>query len=363
MLKSSMKGTRSLTAEEIANRIEALGSGIGFSPGPDYFGYGFKIRRANLEEAFQLFAEVLCHPAFPDTEVEREKQAIFGEIRRQQDSSMSLAYDQFAAAYYGEHPYSLPSVGVEGAVAAQSAAVLHDWHHRLVAPRNLVASVVGDISEQQAIALFSGLFADREDGGSGIETQPFVGPAPPSERSLALNKKQTAAAMGFTGARLASDERYALDVLDEITSAMGGRFFRAVRGENSLAYSVSSVHRSRRDAGCFITYTSTAPENELRAREILLAECARLGREPVTQTELDTAKATLVGEHIIGTQTFGAQASELAYFALNDLPLDEATRYLERIQSITAEEVMEAAARHLSPERYWLGVVRGGLEG
>src|SRR5690349_12930068 len=176
---------------------------------------------------------------------------------------------------------------------------------------------------------------------------------------MALNKQQTAVAMGFTGARLASDERYALDVLDEITSAMGGRFFRSVRGENSLAYSVSRVHRSRRDAGNFITYTSTAPENELRARDILLAECARLGREPVTAQELETARATLYGEHVIGTQTFGSQASELAYFALNDLPLDEAERYLARIQAVTAEEVMDAARRHLTPDRYWLGAVRG----
>ncbi|HLJ53926.1 MAG TPA: insulinase family protein, partial [Chthonomonadaceae bacterium] len=184
-------------------------------------------------------------------------------------------------------------------------------------------------------------------------------PLPPNERAVVRKRNQTAAAMGFTGAALASEDRYALDVLDEITSAMGGRFFRAVRGENALAYSVSSTHRSRRDAGNFITYTSTAPENELRAREILLAECARLAREPVTPEELRIAKATLSGEHIIGTQTFGAQASELAYYALNGLPLDEAERYLRRVEAITAEEVMDAAARYLTVDRYWLGVVRG----
>src|SRR5207237_65959 len=116
---------------------------------------------------------------------------------------------------------------------------------------------------------------------------------------------------------------------------------------------------SRRDAGNFITYTSTAPENELRAREILLSECARLGREPVTQQELETAKATLFGEQVIGTQTFGAQSSELAYYTLNGLPLDESERYLQRIQAVTAEEVMDVASRHLTPDRYWLGVVRG----
>ena len=236
---------------------------------------------------------------------------------------------------------------------------LRSWHDTLVAPGNLVASIVGDIDEEEAVALFAGLFPDSRAGGPAATATTFGGPAPPGERFLLRQKKQTAAAMGFTGAKLGSDDRYALDILDEITSSMGGRFFRAVRGENALAYSVSSVHRSRRDAGNFITYTSTAPENELRARDILLAECTRLGREPVSEEELRSAKATLYGEHVIGTQTFGAQASELAYYALNGLPLDEAERYLARIQAITAEEVMTAAARHLTVEGYWLGVVRG----
>ncbi len=363
MLRTCVKGTRYLSAEEIANRIEALGSGIGFSPGPDYFGYGFKIRRVNLAEAFPLFAEVLSYPSFPPQEVEREKQAVFGEIRRQQDSMMSLAYEQFASAYFGAHPYGLPTIGIEEAVAAQTAGALREWHARLVSPMNLVASVVGDLEEDEAVELFSSLFPEYRGDPRPVVAPPFEGPALPSERATSRHKKQTAAALGFTGAELGSDDRYALDVLDEIASAMGGRFFRAVRGENALAYSVSSVHRSRRDAGNFITYTSTSPENEHVARDILLAECSRLAREPVTGQELDSAKATLVGDHLIGTQTFGAQASELAYFALNGLPLDEAERYLERIQAVTAEDVMEVAARHLTPDRYWLGVVRGESRG
>ncbi|HLJ57870.1 MAG TPA: pitrilysin family protein, partial [Chthonomonadaceae bacterium] len=158
MLRSSVKGARGLSAEQIANRIESLGSGIGFSPGPDHFGYGFKVRRDNLAEAFALFAEVVAHPSFPPEEVEREKQAVFGEIRRQQDSSMSVAYEQFAAAYFGDHPYGLPTIGIEGAVAALGAGDLRRWHERLVSPGNLVASIVGDIEEPAAIALFELLF-------------------------------------------------------------------------------------------------------------------------------------------------------------------------------------------------------------
>lgn len=167
--------------------------------------------------------------------------------------------------------------------------------------------------------------------------------------------------MGFGGADMFSPDRYALDVLNEITSGMGGRLFRAVRGENSLAYQVTSAHRSRVDVGTFITYTSTAPENEERAQDLILNALRELQRELVTEEELKMAKASIVGEHVINMQTFAAQAGELAVIGVYGLPLDESERYLREVQNVTAEQVREVAVHYLDTEHYWLGVVRGGI--
>src|SRR5262249_52751204 len=129
-------------------------------------------------------------------------------------------------------------------------------------------------------------------------------------------------------------------------SPRGGRFFRAVRGESALAYQVTSFHRSRLDAGNFIAYTATAPENEGRARDLLLGEIALLQREPASAEELAAAKAAILGEHVIGTQTFGAQAGELAAVGVFGLPPDEPQRYLARIEAGTADEVRDVARRY-----------------
>ncbi len=366
MLKAGIKGTRSFTAEEIANRVEGLGSGIGMSLAPDYFGYGIKLRKDALREGFAVFAEVMALPRFAPEEVEREKQSIYAEIRRQQDNNFSLAYDLFSAACYGEqHPYGLPASGVAEAVAELTPEDLAAWHARHVVAENLVVGIVGDIDEAEAVALFSDLLpisgAPEAAEWGTIGPSAVLTPDDPAERVTFRQKQQTAAVLGFPGASLFNDDHYALDVLAEITSGMGGRFFRVVRGENALAYQVTSFHRSRLDTGNFVAYTATSPENEARARDLLLRECARLGEEPVMEAELAAAKAALVGEHVIGTQTFGAQAGELAAVGIYGLPTDEPQRYLARINAITAEEVRDAAQRYLQADRYWLGVVRGGV--
>ena len=186
-------------------------------------------------------------------------------------------------------------------------------------------------------------------------------PNEPNERVLYRQKQQTAAMIGFGGADMFSPDRYALDVLNEITSGMGGRLFRAVRGENALAYQVTSAHRSRVDMGNFLAYTSTAPENEQRARDLILDALRELQRELVTPEELQMAKASIVGEHVINMQTFAAQAGELAVLGVYGLPLDESERYLRQIEAVTAEQIRDVAQRYLDTERYWLGVVRGGI--
>ncbi len=360
MVKSSLKGTPSFSAEQIANRVEALGSGIGASLAADYLGYGLKIKREALSEAFGVLGEVITSPTFPNTEVDREKQAISAEIRRQQDNNFGVAYDLFTSACYGSHhPYGLPANGVESSVASLTRADLLDWHSHHVSADNLYAAIVGDISREEAVAMLSEMEALCPRTTVGFP--PFPHRLEPFGQQMSLRqKKQTAAVIGWAGVTVYDEDRYALDMLAEITSGMGGRFFRAVRGDNALAYQVTSFHRSRRDAGNFIAYTSTAPENEEKARNLLLAECARLSEELVEAEELQAAKAAILGEHVIGTQTFGAQAGELAGTLVYDLPLDEPQRYLERMQRVTAEEVRAAAQHYLQPERCWMGIAKGG---
>ena len=43
----------------------------------------------------------------------------------------------------------------------------------------------------------------------------------------------------------------------------------------------------------------------------------------------------MIGEHAIGTQTFGAQAGELAVCGIYGLGPDEPERYLRRMEAIT----------------------------
>jgi zinc protease len=358
MLKASLKGAPGLTAEEIANRIEGLGTGIGLNNAPDYFGFSLKVLRSRLSDALEILRKVICEPLFDEAEVERERQSIFGEIRRHQDSMSGRAADLCNEALYGDSPYGLPSSGVVEAVRTITADALRKWHRDWVRGPGCVIGVVGDIGLDEAAELMAPL----APCGAPV-------PAPalpvvmhsPGEISVQIERQQTAAVMAFPGVSTYHDDLYALDMVAEITSGQAGRFFQAVRGDNALAYAVSSFHRARVDSGAFMTYTATSPANEATAREILLAECSRLANETVGEQELADAKEAIIGDHVISQQTFGAQAGRLAIDRLIGKPIDAPEKYLDRIRALTSDDVQRVAALYLDPGRTWRGVVRGSV--
>ncbi len=356
LLKSIQKGTASHTAEELARKIERLGTSIGTTLGADYLGLSMKVLSHRAREGFAFLKEVITAPTFPSDEVEKEKESIYAEIRRQRDSMFSRALDLFHNVRFGDHPYGLSAIGQEEAVSELKDADIRAWHSRWFRSEGTVVAVVGSLSVNDAVGLFTGAIPDG-NGGATESTTPIAESS--GERAESVERQQTASVMGFDGASITHDDRHALDLLAEVTSGLAGRFFQAVRGDNALAYAVTSFHRPRQTVGYFGTYTATSPDKESLAREIILEECARLAKEPVSENELRDAKAAIHGEYAIHTQTFSAQAAELAVNHLYGLPLDEPDRYLARIDSVTASDLMEAAQRYLRPDRYWLGIVRG----
>jgi zinc protease len=87
------------------------------------------------------------------------------------------------------------------------------------------------------------------------------------------------------------------------------------------------------------------------------AELQKVLDHPITPAELDRAKAHLVGTHEIGLQRNAARAALLALDGVYGLGLDNFEHYDERIQSVTAEDVLRVARRILQLDRAVVAVV------
>ncbi len=107
-----------------------------------------------------------------------------------------------------------------------------------------------------------------------------------------------------------------------------------------------------------ITYVATSPEKEDRAREVMLEELYRIGRNSIDPGELERARNYCAGLVQIARQRARNLVSEIMEAWLNGF-LDRWEREPESLRTVTAGEVEDLACRIFREEARVEYTVRG----
>jgi zinc protease len=353
------KGTRERSSLEIAKKVESMAGSINGFSGYNSFGLTFNFLSQHFEEALQLFAELLRHPAFDEKEMEKRRRTILAAIRQQEDDLDRLVFKVFRKTLYEKHPYGMDMLGTPRTVERLTSKDLTEYYHRFAVPENMVLTVVGDVEEKQVEAAAAKAFGDLKKGDL---VPPAVAQEPPLSKKRTTevyqNKAQSHFVLGFLGTTLQGSDRYALEVLDAALSGMGGRFYYELREKESLAYALSFFVQPNLDKGFIGVYMGTRPDKLETAVRAVLRELKKVREEGLTQDEVERAKRYLIGNFEIGLQTNRAQANQIAADELYGQGFDHFRKYPEKILQVTPEEVHRAAKRYLDLENYALAVIR-----
>jgi zinc protease len=352
------RGTASHDAEQISHLIEKLSGSLGAQAGRNSVGLRGEFLSRHFDRAFALFADCLLNPAFPEVEFERERTLLFQDIIAREDNPAGMAHDLLSRIFYQRHPYRLPSFGQLKSVEKITPGALRDYHRRYLNPAQMTLCVVGDVKADRVLAIAQDLFG--KPGGRGAPPPEIAVEPPfaqPRSGKKVLNRAQSHLLLGFPGARVTDPWRHALELLSTVLSGQGGRLFIELRDKRSMAYTVSSFSLEGLDPGYFAVYIATGPPKINAALEGIRVELARVRDERISTPELRRAQNHLIGSHEIGLQRNGARAALLALDQCYGLGLDNFLHYAERISSITAEQVQEAAYRVIDFDRSALAVV------
>ncbi len=132
---------------------------------------------------------------------------------------------------------------------------------------------------------------------------------------------------------------------------MSSRLFQRVREEMGLAYSVFSFQSFYSRAGISGVYVGTRPEWADRAVDAIREEFGKLAREGLPSEELREVKDQVKGQVMLSLESTSSRLFRLAGFALYDQPRLTLDQLLDRIESVSADEVEEAATRWFNPDR------------
>ncbi|PYJ55839.1 MAG: hypothetical protein DME24_24030, partial [Verrucomicrobia bacterium] len=172
------------------------------------------------------------------------------------------------------------------------------------------------------------------------------------------DKKQAVLAIGFPGATVHDQDRYALELIQEACSDLGSRLFLRIREKLGLAYYVGAQNFLGLAPGYFALYCGTAPEDVERVEQELFKEVELLQAEGLSEEELKRAKAKIIGQKKIARQDLGHFAATTALDELYGLGYANADTEEVQYEAVTREQVHAVARKYLKDNALVVAVIR-----
>ncbi|HUA67368.1 MAG TPA: pitrilysin family protein, partial [Candidatus Saccharimonadales bacterium] len=364
LAKTLLKGTNRRTATQIATEIESVGGGIDSYSGNNSFGVNAEVMSSDFSIGLDLVADVLLNPTFPAAELEREREVQIAGIYAQKDDLLKSASLAMRRSLFGNGGYGLDLLGSEATVQKLRPEDLKSFHQRLVAPDNCVLAIYGDVKTDEVKNAAEKAFGNwKLEAGNWNKSElqlPTARSQFPARVEETRDKKQAVLVIGFPGATMFDDDRYALELIQESCSDLGSRLFLRIREELGLAYYVGAQNLAGLVPGYFAFYTGTEPSKVELVEKELLKEAELLRREGLTAEELKRAKAKIIGQKKIARQELGHLASTTTLDELYGLGYQRAEQDDAKYEAVTSEQIKVAAQKYLRPDTVVVAVVKPG---
>ena len=357
------EGAGSRTSEELAREVETLGGRISSTANDDYAEVVGSVVAENVERMMSMLADVVIRPSFPENEVALHKRNRIQNLVVQRQDPAYLASEQFDRVVFGSHPYAIASPS-PASIEALNREKIEQFYRSHFEPRGSVVVIAGDFNLDRISEMARTLFShwkETSERESASEQASHQFPHPELRRVYLIDRpgsEQADIRIGGLGITRGHPDYFPLLVTNAILGAgTNSRLFMNIRERKGFAYDVYSAVDAMRYGGTVVGGAQTRSEVVGPAIKEMLSELDRLGRMRVTPSELQGAKNYLNGLFSLALSTQGGVTERIAQKYLLELGVNYLESYRTRIESVTPEQVQQAARKYLSIERPAIVVV------
>jgi len=352
-------GTKTRSAEQIADEIETLGSSLHVSVEEDALVIACTTLTENLGPIFEVMADVLMNPALEPKEIDRIRRKRLADLAQEADDPRRTANRVFRRAVFGDHPYGHPTLGSREAVAAIDRAALEAYYTSHFGPENVAVALVGAVAPAAAIEIVESNLGNWRGQAARQAALPELVEGPAVVRLIDKpNAPQSQLRVGHLGLRRDHPDYFPVVLLNAI---LGGTFNSRInmnlREDKGYTYGARSAFAFLRDGGYFGVLTAVRTDATAAALREILAEIELIRGAGVSAAELDGAKnrysLSLPG-YFQTVEGVGGMVSNIYLF---DLPLDYYQRLPAQLRAVSREDLLRVAKKHLRPDALSITVV------
>jgi zinc protease len=350
------KGTKTRTAEQIAEQLEFLGANINSGASWRTSTVGVTVTSDKLDPAMEIMSDVILNPSFSQKELDLLKSQSLDELKA------SLTQPAFLAGYaasvytFGEHPAGGTAASIESISRSDVAKFYADSY----VPSDSVLIFTGDITLQRAVEIAQKYFGKWRDG-KRVEYNAVGIDRPAKPSSLPILQKILVVDLPGAGQATVNfyrriddisrraDDFYTASVLN---SLLGGgyssRLNQEIRIKRGLSYGAGSSFGWRDATANFSTRTQTKNPSAAEVAELVVAELKRLAESDAVESELNPRRLVLTGGFGRNLETTAGLAGALADLYSFGIPTSELNSYMIKIGSVSPASVKGFASKYLS---------------
>ncbi len=359
------KGTRSLTRQQLQDRLDALQAEVGVSAGDGQLHVGISTTKAHLPDVIALVGQMLKEPLLPADgleEVRRQALASIDEQSKEPEALLQEALARHGNPYpKGDVRYAATFAETKADWAEVSLARVRAFQEAFFTANHAQFAAVGDLDASAVTQALMAAFGHWTATQSYAQVpHPWLAPQPTRLQLSTPDKQNASLSVALPVPVSDRDADYpALMMANHLLGGGGdSRLWNRIREKDGLSYSVySSVQWSSEEANStWVSQAIFAPQNLSKVESAFREEIANALAKGFTEAELASGRKSLLNFRRLGR----AQDARLAAGWASNLYLERtfavSAKVDDALSKLTVAQVNEALRKYIRPDQFVVGV-------
>jgi len=361
------KGTKKVKSGEFSRLVAAVGGRENAFTSRDYTAYFQQVEKSKLDEVIQLEADRMSNLNFDDAEFSKEIQVVMEERRlRTEDNPSSLLNEAMMATAYMSSPYRHPVIGWMNDLQNMKATDARDWYRSWYAPNNATVVISGDVDPKQVLRTVEKYYGtvdahelpvrkpQIEPPQKGIKQVQVKAPADSAQLTMAWKVPK------LEPGKLDDVEPYALELLTAVLDGYdNARLNRILVKQEKVVNDVGvGYDMISRGPELFLISTTMAKGKTVAQAQVSIRKALEeLKQKGILESELKRIKVRILSDQIYKRDSIFGQAMEIGSTEMAGFSWKDIDYMLEKMQTITPEQVQGVAKKYLIDEGLTIAVL------
>lgn len=356
-----LAGTRQSSAEEIAAVADEVGGQIEARWHEDFTEIRAVTTSQMFNRAMRLIGECLTEANFEPQWVETVRAQLLPQFDKDSDDVFAQSYLKLREMLYEDNGYRRPALGFKRTVRLATAEDLRKFYKAYYVPNNIVLSIVGDVTFEQALDRAEKMFA-------GVSSAPLPRQRSVTDETLERPKVEATEAdlpaayilFGWLAPPMTSPDYAAMVVAaNALGAGKGSLMFREIRQKQGMGYDLGVMYPKLRHQSHVVAFIITDPFKSAPGlasptpalesiRAAVLQQVSAITDAPLSDKDLRRAKGYTIGTFALQQQRILDRALQLGWFEAMGLGYETYWRFPSIVEKLTAQDVLKAAGRYFT---------------